>query len=240
LRLTPLPREAPRPHRGAARGAAEGPPPRCRTCSIPCQFAERERGSSRGAEGLRPPAPPISHLPSARSPLRRSRGALSAIPLAVGRRSHAGGSSAPLRSAPRRGASRGWGFEGALRRTAIAPVVARTVSHASEPLHTSTTRTRVENQSTPLGHRRGNAFRRQSHLFRTGRPDPHNRPTRSSWSASPWARPAARERQHWIRADRHRGPDPPAGSLLDLSVPAVNIRMRARLPQHRRQPIIPC
>jgi hypothetical protein len=32
-----------------------------------------------------------------------------AAPLLIGRRSHAGGSSAPLRSAPRRGASRGWG-----------------------------------------------------------------------------------------------------------------------------------
>jgi len=170
----------------------------------------------------------------------RSRAAFYAIPLAVGRPSHAGGSSAPLRSAPRRGASRGSGFEGALRRTARSPVVARTVSHGSEPLHTSTTRTRVEYQRTPLGHRRGNAFRRQSDLFRSERPDPHNRPTRSSWSASPWARPAARERQLWIRADRHRGSDPPPAPLLDPSVPAVNIRIRARLPQHRQGPILPC
>ena len=64
----------------------------------------------------------------------RSRGALSVIPLAVGRRSHAGGSSAPLRSAPRRGASRGWGFEAALRWTARSPVVTRAVSRASEPI----------------------------------------------------------------------------------------------------------
>ena len=88
-RLTPRPREAPRPQRGApdkssgpcARGAAEGP----------------------------------------------------AFPLVVGRRSHAGGSSAPLRSAPRRGASRGWGVEGTTRQPAAGPAPASTVSHGSEP-----------------------------------------------------------------------------------------------------------
>jgi len=56
-----------------------------------------------------------------------------AIPYVLGRRSHGGGSSAPLRSAPRRGASRGWGIEGASRRPAAGPVPASTVSHGSEP-----------------------------------------------------------------------------------------------------------
>jgi hypothetical protein len=73
-------------------------------------------------------SPPVRAKP----PEAQPRGP--AIPLAVGRRSHAGGSSAALRSAPRRGASRGRGFEAALRRTARSPVVTRTVSHGSEPI----------------------------------------------------------------------------------------------------------
>ena len=82
------------------------------------------------------PPDPRGALPiRARDHVRGAQPRGPVIPLAIGRRSHAGGSSTPLRSAPRRGASRGWGFEGALRRTAMAPVVARTVSHGSEPWH---------------------------------------------------------------------------------------------------------
>ena len=63
----------------------------------------------------------------------RSRGALRFLSQSAG--AHMQGAP-PLRCRVRRegGASRGWGFEAALRRTARSPVVTRTVSHGSEPI----------------------------------------------------------------------------------------------------------
>jgi hypothetical protein len=96
--------------------------------------------AAQGTSSLTPlrarPPDPRGTLPTrARDHVRGAQPRGPAIPLAVSRRSHAGGSSAPLRSAPRRGASRGWGFEAALRRAARSPVVTRAVSHGSEPIH---------------------------------------------------------------------------------------------------------
>jgi len=125
-----------------------------------CETSGRcpSRADSTGCFTRHPPparSPPTPEGRSRQEPgtmcAGRSRWALSAIPLAVGRRSHAGGSSAPLRSAPRRGASRGWGFEAALRRTARSPVVTRTVSHGSEPIHRLQNRTE-QGLAVPLTH----------------------------------------------------------------------------------------
>ena len=105
-----------------------------------CQAEDaRHARTAQGTSSLTPlrakPPDPTGALPiRARDHVRGAQPRGPAIPLVVGRRSHAGGSSAPLRSAPRRGASRGWGFEAALRRTARSPVVTRTVSHGSEPI----------------------------------------------------------------------------------------------------------
>jgi len=97
----------------------------------------RRAWKAQGAPRLTPvrakPPDPRGALPTrARDHVRGAQPRGPAIPLAVSRRSHAGGSSAPLRSAPRRG--KAWGFEAALGRTARSPVVTRTVSHGSEPI----------------------------------------------------------------------------------------------------------
>jgi hypothetical protein len=84
----PRPREAPRPQRDAPDKS-----------SGPCA-----RGAAEG------PSPQSGACPIPNQALFVSSPP-PAVPLPIGRRSHAGGSSAPVRSAPRRGASRGWGFE---------------------------------------------------------------------------------------------------------------------------------
>ena len=139
--LTPLPREAPRPHRGApdkssgpcARGAAEGYSPRCGARSIPSQYAERGKEQSPPGRAKPPTPEGRSRQELGTMCAGRSRGALRFLSQSAG--AHMQGAP-PLRCRVRRegGASRGWGFEAALRRTARSPVVTRTVSHGSEPI----------------------------------------------------------------------------------------------------------
>ena len=97
----------------------------------------RRAWKAQGAPRLTPvrakPPDPRGALPTrSRDHVRGAQPRGPAIPLAVSRRSHAGGSSAPLRSAPRRGVSRGWGVEGTSRQPAAGPVPDSTVSHGSE------------------------------------------------------------------------------------------------------------